>query len=124
MTTSPLKVEDSRADFEAEFRKRYSFDKHLDLLLEMYNHGTDEEPDIDYYSLAARDAWKWWQASRAAIVIELPEGITTRQALDAGYMGDYAAGMDDGIEQAANTIRAAGITVKGDSDEANSNASR
>lgn len=102
MTTSPLKVEDSRADFEAEFRKQYSFDKHLDLLLEMYNHGTDEEPDIDYYSLAARDAWKWWQASRAAIVVELPEW----------FVSDAIAVYDrDKIEDALN---AAGITVKGD----------
>lgn len=103
MTTSPLKVEDSRADFEAEFRKQYSFDKHLDLLLEMYNHGTDEEPDIDYYSLAARDAWKWWQASRAAIVVELPEPY------DDGH-GNLWLPQD----ATAYGIRAAGITVKGD----------
>ncbi|OAT32016.1 hypothetical protein M975_1908 [Buttiauxella brennerae ATCC 51605] len=114
MTTSPLKVEDSRAQFEAEFRKQYSFDKHLDLLLEMYNHGTDEEPDIDYYSLAARDAWKWWQASRAAIVVELD-----KCNCDNGEESVW----DDAIEYCEVTLRAAGITVKGDSDEANANAS-
>ncbi|EPV5046715.1 hypothetical protein ACV6RK_000401 [Cronobacter malonaticus] len=55
-----------------------------------------------------------WQASRAALEIELPNGVTTREALDAGYMGDYAAGMDDGIEGCANAIRAAGLKVKGE----------
>ncbi|WP_038887903.1 hypothetical protein [Cronobacter dublinensis] len=58
--------------------------------------------------------WEAWQASRAAVEIELPKGVTTREALDAGYMGDYAAGMDDGIEGCANAIRAAGFKVKGE----------
>lgn len=70
---------------------------------------------IGYRNTPAQEAWQVWQASRAAIVVEPPEGITTRQALDAGYMGDYAAGMDDGIEQTVKAIRAAGIIVKGDS---------
>ncbi|EOW6701020.1 hypothetical protein ACOZZZ_000937 [Cronobacter malonaticus] len=55
-----------------------------------------------------------WQASRASVEIELPNGVTTREALDAGYMCDYAAGMDDGIEGCANAIRAAGLKVKGE----------
>ncbi|EOC0210468.1 hypothetical protein ACI0YR_003955 [Cronobacter dublinensis] len=58
--------------------------------------------------------WKVWKASRAAVEIELPNGVTTREALDAGYMCDYAAGMDDGIEGCANAIRAAGLKVKGE----------
>lgn len=110
MTISPLKVEDSRADFEAEFRKQYSFDKHLDLLLEMYNHGTDEEPDIDYYSLAARDAWKWWQASRAAIVIEPPKA-------EFFLMWDgkkHSTTFREATESYSAILRSAGITVKGD----------
>ncbi|PQX38251.1 hypothetical protein C5973_14050 [Cronobacter sakazakii] len=55
-----------------------------------------------------------WQASRAAVDIDLPKGVTTKEALEAGYMGDYAAGMDDGIEGCANAIRAAGLKVKGE----------
>ncbi|EQA1703513.1 hypothetical protein ACXYXE_004116 [Cronobacter dublinensis] len=55
-----------------------------------------------------------WQASRAAVDIDLPNGVTTKEALEAGYMGDYAAGMDDGIEGCANAILAAGIKVKGE----------
>ena len=133
MTTSPLKVEEGRAQFEAEFRKQYSFDKHLDLLLEMYNHGTDEEPDIDYYSLAARDAWKWWQASRAAIVVELPEPHAHLIWIQAGrapddYWDDVEVSRSeqdkccDGSDryavyaehEVAEMLAGAGITVKGD----------
>ncbi|MBL0876067.1 hypothetical protein HLB02_22065 [Serratia nevei] len=59
-------------------------------------------------------AFKAWQASRASIVVELPEGITTREALDLGYMGDYAAGVDDGIEESAKAIRSIGLSIKGE----------
>ena len=63
----------SRAEFEAEFRKQHAGNAYIEMLLKMYNHGTDDEPEIDYYSLAARDAWKWWKASRESLVVELPE---------------------------------------------------
>ena len=72
---SDFEVDESRRQFEAEFRKVYGTDPNIDLLLEQYNHGTDEDPDIGYYSLAARDAWQWWQASRQAIEIETPPRI-------------------------------------------------
>ncbi|ELY2519808.1 hypothetical protein C3D80_19790 [Cronobacter sakazakii] len=55
-----------------------------------------------------------WLASRAAVEIELPNGVTTREALDAGYTCDYAAGMDDGIEGCEDAILAAGLKVKGE----------
>ncbi|KAB5497779.1 hypothetical protein F8564_10055 [Serratia sp. RJAL6] len=58
--------------------------------------------------------WKAWKASRASIVVELPKGITTREALDLGYMGDYAAGVDDGIEESAKVIRSIGLSIKGE----------
>ena len=111
---SDFVIDESRRQFEAEFRKVYGTDPNIDLLLEQYNHGTDEDPDIGYYSLAARDAWQWWQASRQAIEITPPEPITTREALDAGYYGDYAAGRDDGIEDTLKVVRAAGLKIKGE----------
>ena len=58
--------------------------------------------------------WEAWQASRASIVVELPKGITTREALDLGYMGDYATGLDDGIEESAKVIRSIGLSIKGE----------
>ncbi|HDL8447473.1 TPA: hypothetical protein PXR41_004461 [Yersinia enterocolitica] len=51
-----MDITKSREEFEAEFRKQYAGQPHIEMLLEMYNHGTDEEPEIDYYSLDARDA--------------------------------------------------------------------
>ncbi|ELY6320442.1 hypothetical protein ACI49Z_003454 [Cronobacter turicensis] len=70
--------------------------------------------DCGYVYTSTEMAWRAWQASRAAIVTELPKGVTTKKALDAGYMGDYAAGVDDGIEGCATAIRAAGLKVKGE----------
>ncbi|WP_193160276.1 hypothetical protein [Serratia ureilytica] len=55
-----------------------------------------------------------WQASRASIVVELPNGLTTREALDLGYMGDYASGVDDGIEESAKVLRSIGLSIKGE----------
>ncbi|CVB31039.1 hypothetical protein [Serratia marcescens] len=58
--------------------------------------------------------WEAWEASRASIVVELPKGITTREALNLGYMGDYAVGVDDGIEESAKVIRSIGLSIKGE----------
>lgn len=87
MTTSPLKVEDSRADFEAWFND------------EMMMPISTAKPVI------VRLMFKAWQASRAAIVVELPE-----------VNGDCMSANEirTGITQTAHRIRAAGITVKGD----------
>lgn len=57
-------------------------------------------------------AWDAWQASRDE-EIELPDGITTAQAIELGYAGDYAAGRDGGIEDCQKLIIAAGFKVKG-----------
>lgn len=64
-----------RDQFEKAFRKPHQnqTEKSLDILLEWYNHGTEEEPEWGYYSLAARDAFFWWQASREALKAEQGE---------------------------------------------------
>lgn len=106
-----MDITKSREDFEAEFRKQHAGQPHIEMLLEMYNHGTDEEPEIDYYSLDARDAWKWWQASREIIEVELPELCG-----DGENDTDYTEGLNDGINQSARAIRTAGIRIKGESE--------
>lgn len=98
-----MDITKSREDFEAEFRKQHAGQPHIEMLLEMYNHGTDEEPEIDYYSLDARDAWKWWQASREIIEVELP---------DPGYYDRTSQFVVDVYE----AISAAGIRIKGESE--------
>ncbi|MHA3468404.1 hypothetical protein ACX1HV_06500 [Yersinia enterocolitica] len=96
-----MDITKSREDFEAEFRKQHAGQPHIEMLLEMYNHGTDEEPEIDYYSLDARDAWKWWQASREIIEVELPE---------PGYYDRTSQFAVDVYE----ALRTAGIRIKGE----------
>lgn len=54
--------------------------------------------------------WQAWQASRKALVVALPQGT--------GWNSDlYNSGRNAGLQQAANAIRAAGITVKGEGDD-------
>lgn len=55
-----------------------------------------------------------WLARQKSLVVELPKGLTTREALDLGYMGDYATGVDDGIEETAKAIRSIGLSIKGE----------
>lgn len=55
-----------------------------------------------------------WLARQKSLVVELPKGLTTREALDLGYMGDYASGVDDGIEETAKNIRSIGLSIKGE----------
>ncbi|OVZ72886.1 hypothetical protein CBW55_23000 [Yersinia intermedia] len=100
-----MDITKSREEFEAEFRKQHAGQPHIEMLLEMYNHGTDEEPEIDYYSLDARDAWKWWQASREGIVVELPTQDEYDDPLSA-----YNA-----ISDCKKILRTAGIRIKGES---------
>ncbi|EOU9538681.1 hypothetical protein ACOJCD_002474 [Cronobacter dublinensis] len=92
-------MDKSREQFSEWFSKEY----------EEVNNSTELSAQVIKMIASAA-----WQASRAAVEIELPKGVTTKEALDAGYMGDYAAGMDDGIEGCAISIRAAGLKVKGE----------
>ncbi len=101
-----MDITKSREEFEAEFRKQHAGQPHIEMLLEMYNHGTDEEPEIDYYSLDARDAWKWWQASREGIAVELPTQDEYDDPLSA-----YNA-----ISDCKKILRTAGIRIKGESE--------
>lgn len=98
-------MEESRKQFEEEINKQFG---------DLIDQRICKNSDGDYMAWDMQVAWWAWQASRAAIEIELPNGVTTREALDAGYMCDYAAGMDDGIEDCAKSIRAAGLKIKGE----------
>lgn len=110
-----MDITKSRAEFEAEFRKQHAGNAYIEMLLKMYNHGTDDEPEIDYYSLAARNAWKWWQASRESLVVTLP----TKANMDSCFDGiNYAnsSGRNRAIDDCAETLRTAGIRIKGESE--------
>jgi hypothetical protein len=57
-----------RAEFEAAWRARYS--EHGDIALK--RSGLDPE---DYCNTRVKDAWWAWQASREAVVLELPKPV-------------------------------------------------
>ncbi|WP_019210848.1 hypothetical protein [Yersinia massiliensis] len=103
-----MDITKSREEFEAEFRKQHAGNAYIEMLLKMYNHGTDEDPEIDYYSLAARDAWKWWKASRESLVVELPEIYGNGVPKCDEY--------DRAINECAEALRTAGIRIKGESE--------
>lgn len=68
----------------------------------------ERDPDFpeDYYRLGVRLAHHSWQASRAAIEIELPDKVMVEDEFDIGH--NYA------IDYCADAISDAGLTVKGD----------
>lgn len=93
--------EESRKQFE-EWWERECWDKKLGNI-----HGL-------MFNRIKQGMFDSWLARQKSLVVELPKGLTTREALDLGYMGDYAAGVDDGIEEAAKVIRSIGLSIKGE----------
>lgn len=67
-----------------------------------------------YYTHHIHVLWEAWVASRAAIEIEAPAFIDSREALAKGFTVDYSNGFGDGMDAYEANIRAAGLTVKGD----------
>jgi hypothetical protein len=103
MTTSPLKVEDSRAQFEAWHNSTHRWKV----------TPTMRTDDGYTNNIQASNGWAAWQASRAAIVVELPKPMLSQGETDANH--DYMAmgfGMCLGI--CKSKVLAAGITVKGE----------
>lgn len=69
----------SREQFESIFLKLRPDDKQL---IEMHNHGTAENPEINYFSLAIQDACGWFELGRKHAIEQqnqqqnIPEIIT------------------------------------------------
>jgi hypothetical protein len=100
MTTSPLKVEDSRAQFEQFAAQRYG-----DVGLQI------DEDTCDYLHEFVRAEWEAWTASRAAIVIEPPKA----EFFLVWDGKKHSTTFTEATENYSAILRAAGITVKGDS---------
>ncbi|MGF6559027.1 hypothetical protein [Erwinia aphidicola] len=66
-----------------------------------------------------RGYWEIWQASRAAIEIELPDYTDDSDSELSCFDGEYEWGNQAGatyaVEQCAKKIRSAGISIKGES---------
>lgn len=86
----------------------------MDKLREEFEQWFSKKYPLKKPSVRKLKLWEAWRDSRASIVVELPNGLSTREALDLGYMGDYASGVDDGIEETAKVIRSIGLSIKGE----------
>lgn len=67
-----------------------------------------DSEDETYDSWWVQDAWEIWQASRAALVVDLPPYV------DRGTGEPWDHGYDEAIDDCKVTLSAAGITVKGE----------
>lgn len=93
-------MDKKREQFEAWYLRRWGHTED--------NHDTLFEigPDDDcYYRLGVRMAYDAWQASRAAVEIELDEKVMVEDEFDKGH--------NCAIDYCAEAIRAAGLKVKG-----------
>ncbi|HHQ2810276.1 TPA: hypothetical protein ACSPM7_005418 [Pseudomonas aeruginosa] len=100
---------DMREEFEAWFVRNYAAqikDGHHGFTLDRYEH-----PPHQYIHDTPHHDWRIWQASRAALRVELPE---LRDPLNS--TGDdenpRSAGFNDCLERVTEAIQQAGIEVK------------
>lgn len=89
-----VKVDKSREQFEAEMAK----------LGDCVDMRRAKNGDEDYMEWDVRLAWKMWQASRAAIEIELPDSTE--------FDGPDMSGAQQAISQIRETLTETGIKVK------------
>ncbi|EPO1082289.1 hypothetical protein ACT6F8_002688 [Cronobacter dublinensis] len=65
-----------------------------------------EKMDKNYILATTRTQWEAWQASRAAVEIELDDKVMVEDEFDKGH--------NCAIDYCAESIRAAGLKVKGE----------
>lgn len=99
--------EDSRRQFEEHYSNK---NPHSKKALEKWG---DTPPNSeDYKSLKTQEAWEIWQASRASIVVELPDPKEDR-ARDCSS-DDIAYGFNQGVGKCKDVIRSIGLSIKGE----------
>lgn len=91
-----IKVDKSREQFEKWFSKSYS------CIAKLFRLNSEGE----YENLTIRASWRAWQASRAAIEIELPE------VCSCCYSESEKEWHDSVISEVTDILSAAGIKVK------------
>lgn len=104
MSTSPLKA-DSRAEFESEYSKLMGTP--ISVLKNLRDGNEYRETEGDRLCIS----WAMWQASRSEIAVDLP---SLKQS-ETGDRYQWSDGVFHFKHDTADILRAAGITVKGDS---------
>lgn len=106
--------EESRKQFEYEAGKALCLPTSI---IELARKGDGYDHAFDSMSIMQplNGWWYWWQASRASIVVELPQ----RQSLCASGYGDgYFVPSDygDGLEydETVEALRSIGLSIKGE----------
>lgn len=94
-------MEESRKQFEEWVANMTNSDLHRAMMLHRRDSGV-------YGHLATQNKWEAWRASRAAIEIDLPPQVDSSN----GQFG--AAAWNAYRVYAANSIRAAGLKIKGE----------
>ncbi|GEM_PF-1103795 len=98
----------SREQFEAWFKREiietpdFEFNAFDD---DAGEYAVTEDDNIDLY-LQVQAMYMAWQASREAVVIQLPDHRDYEETLS-----DHELGFNTGLEQCAEAIRSAGIKV-------------
>ena len=87
---------DSRAQFEDWYFRRYG------------------EKDLTKVRVHAEfcDAWEVWQASRAAIDVELPEKISRINKTDSGFVLAEAASYDEALDDCGQALVMIGLRYR------------
>ncbi|MFM1454504.1 hypothetical protein WFP04_22475 [Yersinia enterocolitica] len=99
-------------------KSREEFEKWLEEVHGLYGEDIDLEPERNCYRIfGIHLAWCAWQASRESIVVDIPEEMTCREALEQGHTSDYANGFTAAIIQCYAVVRTAGIRIKGESEK-------
>ncbi|WP_305827172.1 hypothetical protein [Pseudomonas aeruginosa] len=95
-----------RDEFEANAKVRWStdYDDFGDGLFSIQADGRYEYEHIQW-------DWETWQASRAALRVELPEKIGPHNMVGRHVLPE-AAGYDDAIDDCREALQQAGIEVK------------
>ncbi|EMZ5725055.1 hypothetical protein ABD584_000439 [Pseudomonas aeruginosa] len=98
-----------REEFEAWFVRNYALKingGHYGFSLDRY-----ESPPHQYIYDTPFHDWRVWQASRAALKVELPEKIGPHNMVGRHVLPE-AAGYDDAIDDCREALQQAGIEVK------------
>ncbi|HIE1469023.1 TPA: hypothetical protein ACXJS2_001702 [Serratia marcescens] len=69
----------------------------------------NESGEGAYFDSFVMWAWKWWQASRASIVVDTPPLCG-----DGENDTEYTEGYNDGITATEKTLRSIGLSIKGE----------
>lgn len=67
--------------------------------------------DGEYLNYAAQCYWLFWQASREAVVVELPAKISAHNTTEGGFVRPEAEHYDEAVDDCREAIEAQGLKV-------------